>query len=318
MVPSASVIIPARNAAGTLRETLDALAAQELDLSYEVLVVIDDTSEDETAAIARDHPACSRVLSTRELGAGAMRNLGAEAAGAPVLAFTDADCAPAADWLRIGLEAIESRDIVQGAVLPMHGRPLGPFDRTLGVVSEYGLYETANLFVRADVFRRLGGFEDLFATNGRPFGEDSWFVWRSRRSGARVGFERSAVVHHAIFPGTRRGYVLEHARRRHFPALVRLIPELRGTFLYRRWFLSSRTAAFDAALAAALLAVRARSPVPLVASLPYVLAVLKDLRRWSGNEQVSSVELASALIVADAVGCGALLIGSVSARAPVL
>jgi glycosyltransferase involved in cell wall biosynthesis len=318
MTPAVTVIVPAINAGKTIHGTLDAIAAQALDRPFEVIVAVDDDSRDDTVAIAHRHPVCREVLHGRGLGPGAKRNLGATAAKAPVLAFTDADCFPTPDWLVRGLDAIRNLDIVQGAVLPAPGQPLGPFDRSLGVVSDYGLYETANLFVRTDTFTNLGGFEDLLIAGDRPFGEDAVFVWRARRLGARVGFDRTAVVHHAIFPGTRGDYLKERARRRYFPQLVRLIPELRKAFLFESVFLSSRTAAFDTALAAVLVTAKTRSLLPLLMALPYVVELLDELQRWRGSPSVGTLELAWATIAADMVSCAALAFGSVTARTPVL
>ena len=106
------------------------------------------------------------------------------------------------------MRALSGSDLVQGFVRPPPGARRGPFDRTLWVTSEYGLYETANLFVRREWFERLEGFRDWVSDHGRsgamrrPFGEDAWFAWRARRLGARTAFAERAVVHHAVFPGT--------------------------------------------------------------------------------------------------------------------
>ena len=57
--------------------------------------------------------------------------------------------------------------------------------------------------------------------------EDVWLGWRARRAGLATGFASAAVVHHAVFPRSAGEYVAERRRLRHFPALVRRIPELR-------------------------------------------------------------------------------------------
>ena len=98
---------------------------------------------------------------------GAARNRGAAAAKGSLLAFTDADCEPAPSWLSRGLACLEEADLVQGAVRPTAGSEPGPFDHTVTVERRSGLFETANLLIRRDLFQRLGGFEDLLAI-GRP------------------------------------------------------------------------------------------------------------------------------------------------------
>ena len=93
--PTYSVVIPARDAARTLGRVLDALAAQEVP-PLEVLVV-DDGSTDETAAIATERGA--RVLSTGGgRFAGGARNLGWAQARGEVVVFLDADVVPAPGW----------------------------------------------------------------------------------------------------------------------------------------------------------------------------------------------------------------------------
>ncbi len=94
MQPAVSVIIPARNAATTLRETLASVQAQTMP-DWEALV-IDDASDDATAAIAaqasRSDPRI-RLLQPQgaRLGAANARNHGIAAARGRFIAFLDAD-----------------------------------------------------------------------------------------------------------------------------------------------------------------------------------------------------------------------------------
>ncbi|WP_249010134.1 glycosyltransferase family 2 protein [Conexibacter sp. DBS9H8] len=300
--PQLSVIVPAHNAEGTLAATLAALRTQEVSASFEVIVV-DSASSDRTLQIARDLASADpriRVLHNPAGEPASSRNLGVAAARGTLIAFTDADCVPDRNWLETGLDALERADLIQGRVLPA-GRP-GRYDRTLSVGHESGLYETANLLMHPHVFTLAGGFSPLpgFAEN-RPFGEDTWFAWRARRAGARTSFSAETVVHHAIFPRGPRGYISEQRRRGHFPALVRAVPELRRHFLYRHWFLSRRTAAFDLALLGGALAWLSRRPHPLGAALPYLLMAPRP-----------------AEVLADAVGAVALARASLATRTPVL
>ncbi len=91
-VPRFSIIIPARNAAAFLGETLKSVLAQSF-ADFEV-VVIDDGSTDATAHIARDFQtddARVKVLSGPGRGVSAARNAGFGASVGPVLLFLDAD-----------------------------------------------------------------------------------------------------------------------------------------------------------------------------------------------------------------------------------
>jgi hypothetical protein len=227
-----------------------------------------------------------------------------------VIAFTDADCAPAPGWISALLAAAGDADLVQGRVLPPPDVPVGPFDRFIWVTAEYGLYETANLAIRRELFDRLGGFESILTPGrgGKELGEDVWLGWRARRAGARTTFAQDALVHHAVFPRGPGGYIAERARLRFFPELVRRVPELRGGFLHRRVFLDRRTLCFDAAVAGTVAAVAIRRPWPLAAALPYV-----RLARRRHPLRVAAVDVA-----ADAVGLAALAAGSVRSRSLLL
>src|SRR5437588_8151405 len=158
--PAVSVIVPARDSGPTLARTLTALDKQDVSVPYEV-VVVDDGSQDDTAAIAGRHsPRVTLVRNERSLGPGGARNRGVERSRGAVLAFTDADCYPTRAWLSKGLEAMENFDLVQGRVDPDPQVPRTPFDRSLAVHGDAGFYQTANLFVRREVFTMIGGFRD--------------------------------------------------------------------------------------------------------------------------------------------------------------
>jgi GT2 family glycosyltransferase len=86
---SVSVVIPCYNAEGYLRETLDSVLGQTCT-PLEVIVV-DDGSTDESAAIAESYGHPVRVISQRNQGAGAARFAGARSAGGEFIAFNDAD-----------------------------------------------------------------------------------------------------------------------------------------------------------------------------------------------------------------------------------
>jgi glycosyltransferase involved in cell wall biosynthesis len=302
--PAVTVIVPARDAAETIGRTLAALASQDLAVPYEVIVV-DDGSSDDTVTIAEGFSGSVQVLRSEGRGPGPARNTGAAASRAATLAFTDADCVPDPGWLRAGLAALEGADLVQGRVVPDPDSHLGPFDHTVWVVGESGLYETANLFVRRDRFESVGGFEDFVGARiGKPLAEDVWLGWRARRAGARTTFSSDALVHHAVTPRGPEGYVAERMRLTYFPAIARRVPELRRTLFFGRWFITRRSAAFDLAAAGLVAAVVKRSPLPLAAAVPYAVSIARYGRRWR-SARVAAVEVA-----ADAVGFGALASGS--------
>ena len=314
-MPSASVIVPARDAGDTLPRTLRALAQQRFAGEFEVIVV-DDGSRDGTVAAARRAGPAVTVIEQTPQGPAAARNAGAARARGEVLAFCDADVYPTSGWLQAGVDALAEADLVQGRVLPDPAATVGPFDRTLWISSQVGLWETANLFVTRRAFDAAGGFEQwLTPRRGKALAEDVWFGYRVLRAGARPAFCAAALAHHAVFPRAWRAYAAERARLRFFPAMAARMPELRRAFLHRRLFLNARTARFDLALAAAGMALAARRPAALLGVAPYARAVVVAAQRAPAPARPG---VAAADVIADALGAVALAAGSIRYRSPVL
>jgi glycosyltransferase involved in cell wall biosynthesis len=309
--PRVSVIVPARDAAATLPRTLRCLAAQDLAEPFEVIVV-DAGSVDATASIAEASEAPVRLARWRPAGPAEARNRGVEIAHGTLLAFTDADCFPRPGWLSAGVRALDGATLVQGRVVPDARATRGPFDRTIAVESDHGLFETANLFVRRQALERVGGFESwLRPTIGAPhMAEDVLLGWRVRRLGEPTAFCAGAEVEHAVFPRGALTFAAERRRLRYFADIAEAVPELRAELFFLRLFLSRHSAAFDLALAGVAAAIWRRSPSPLAAVLPY----LRMLRRASRGWGARSAEVAAATAMADAVGAYSLVLGSVRRR----
>lgn len=315
--PVVSVIVPARDAQHTLFRTLRALQAQELDETFQVIVV-DDGSTDRTAALVREAGSEVSLLEQPPLGPAAARNLGVRHARGELLAFCDADVVPVPGWLGAGTRALRDAELVQGRVLPDPDTSLGPFDRTIWVTHAAGLWETANLFVRRELFARVGGFEQwLRPRSGKALAEDVWFGYRAVRAGASTSFCAEALAHHAVFRRDWGRYISEHCRLQYFPAMVGRMGELRQTFLYRRTFLNRRSARFDLALAAAACSRALRSPWPLAAALPYARTLQAEAIRARPLGPPAAA-VAAADLAADFVGLLAMAYGSVRYRALVV
>ena len=306
-----SVVIPARDAADMIGRTVEAALAQDVDGDFEV-VVVDDGSTDQTAAVA-ERAGARVVRNGTATGPADARNAGAAAAAGELLAFTDADCEPQPGWLRAGVRELQQADIVQGRVEPDPSADLGPFDHTITVREESGLFETANLFVRRDWFDRIGGFRAFIDPAQGHFGEDLVFGWKVVREGGRFAFAADALVHHEVVRREPRDWIHERRRLRLFPLATREVPELRERY-FLRIFLSRRTAKFDAALAALVAAVLLRRPLLLLLAIPYLRAGLNLNRPW----QRWVMRQNAAMVAGDLVGLAALIEGSVSARRAVL
>jgi glycosyltransferase involved in cell wall biosynthesis len=195
-----SVVVPALNAATTIGDQLEALAAQVFDGSWEVIVV-DNGSVDGTADVCRGLAGFLprlRVVTCDERGTSAARNAGAALADGDVLLFCDADDAVDARWVASMFEALRRSDAVGGAVENERlspGRPehLPRHPSRLPVVAGFLPRSlTANLGVRRDVFEALGGFNREYDYGS----DDTEFCWRLQLASYRLEYAPAAVVHY--------------------------------------------------------------------------------------------------------------------------
>jgi glycosyltransferase involved in cell wall biosynthesis len=192
-----SVVIPVRDGADTLPACLDGLTAQDGAPAFEV-VVVDNGSTDGSAAVASAHPAVARVVSEPRPGSYAARNAGVAAAAGDVLAFTDADCVPEPGWLAAGARAVADAPLAGGRVVAVAAgtAPVERYDAALyldqeAYVREQGFAATANLFVRTEVARAVGGFDADLRSGG-----DLEFCQRAAAAGHAITYAADAVVRH--------------------------------------------------------------------------------------------------------------------------
>jgi glycosyltransferase involved in cell wall biosynthesis len=160
-----SIIIPAYNEEALLDGTLAAVsaAAATLDSSYEIIVV-DDGSTDRTAAIARAHGA--RVVSVNLRQIAAARNAGAREASGDQLLFVDADTFVTPEVLRGAVSSMRAGAVGGGAGARQDSNdpPWGPpvFAVAGWLMRRAGWAAGCFMFVRADVFRLAGGFDERY------------------------------------------------------------------------------------------------------------------------------------------------------------
>jgi glycosyltransferase involved in cell wall biosynthesis len=193
----ASVIVPVRGRARDVESVLASLSAQTLPAErFEVIVGEDGAVDGSIAALAAGGR--FRVSTGPARNSYAARNRAARAAGAPILAFCDADCVPEIDWLEAGLAALRSCDLAAGLVrftVPRQASVWTYLDIDTFLDQERavraGRAATANLFVRRCLFDRAGGFDDSV-----PNTSDYEFVARCVASGAKLDFAPGAVVRH--------------------------------------------------------------------------------------------------------------------------
>jgi glycosyltransferase involved in cell wall biosynthesis len=169
--PRLTAIIPARNAAATLGQCLDALLAQVS--ADEEVIVVDDYSTDETSEIA-SHYDVNLIKLSRHQGVSAARNRGAQLARAPVLFFVDADVVVAPGTITRAQTLMSRSDV--GAVIGSYDEDpsaSSTVSRFKNLAHHY-FHQSSNAeattfwgacgLVRRDSFFAAGGFnEDRFS-----------------------------------------------------------------------------------------------------------------------------------------------------------
>lgn len=209
-----SVIIPTRGRPEELRRCLNALAGQDVEGPFEV-VVVDDGSEP-PLALPPDAPFRTRLVrQTRRQGPAAARNLGAARAEGDVFVFTDDDTIPTVRWLQSVARHLFLHPNHLGVEGPTESPPYDRLTEHSVDNGASGAYLTCNVAYRRSVFEELGGFHEGF-----PFAhcEDLDFGFRIARIGA-IGFTPEMKVVH---PPKSIGIVQEVRRARMFSSEVLL------------------------------------------------------------------------------------------------
>ncbi|MBA2626129.1 MAG: glycosyltransferase [Acidimicrobiia bacterium] len=209
-MPSVSVIVPVHDAEATLGAQLEALAAQDFDGEWE-LVVADNGSTDGTVALVRkwtDRLPALRVVDARgRRGVSHARNVGAAAACGELLAICDADDVVTPGWLSALVAASADGDVLAGAFdeeslnppdVRAWRRPR-PTDEPAGS-SWFRPYAVgANCAVWARVLDDIGGWDEAYVDGGN----DVELSWRAQQHGYRPG--RPHPVAGACCPARRPG-----------------------------------------------------------------------------------------------------------------
>jgi GT2 family glycosyltransferase len=247
------IIVPTHDRPASLRRTLQSVMPQ-LSASDD-LVVVDNNSGPETAAVCREFAPRVRCIREPQQGLSHARNAGIAALGYTgaddSIACIDDDIEARAGWIEALTRALRSHPEVScagGPVLPSaasalpawltreHWAPLalqdhGERERVFDERHPAGLVG-ANFAFRADVFHAVGGFSPAVqrVRDGIGSTEDHEFLRRMYATGRRALYVPHAVVATDVPPErTSREYHRRwHRGHGRFHALMRL-PELEAT-----------------------------------------------------------------------------------------
>jgi glycosyltransferase involved in cell wall biosynthesis len=167
-----SVIVPCYNQERYLARCLASLQNQTLSRDRYEVILVDNLSEDGSAAIARTDPGVIIVEESKR-GSYAARNAGARIAKGNILAFTDSDCEVAPTWLEQILQAMSSQStmLILGSqrfateTLPLATLADYEFEKAELVFNghEKELYYayTNNMAVKRQLYLRCGPFLEI-------------------------------------------------------------------------------------------------------------------------------------------------------------
>jgi len=197
--PRISVVVSSLNGGATIRDTLTGL--EQLDYPDYEVILVNDGSTDATPVIASEYEV--RLITTKNQGLSAGRNVGIRAATGEIVAFIDDDAYPEIHWLRfLALALMEGKAVgVGGPNLPppndgwradaVANAPGGPNPVLISdTIAEH--IPGCNMAFWKDALEAIGGFDPRF----RSAGDDVDVCWRLRDRGGVIGYSPGAVVWH--------------------------------------------------------------------------------------------------------------------------
>lgn len=162
------------------------------------IVVVDNGSSESLSQLQHDFPSI-RFVEESGKGAALARNRGVKETQAEIIAFLDADCVPASDWLATISAVAERSDIVGGAIdvfdeTPSPRSGAQAFETVFAFnyrnyIEKKGFSVTANLVTSREVFERVGPF-----ING--VSEDEEWCRRARSKGCMIALAEELRVAH--------------------------------------------------------------------------------------------------------------------------
>jgi len=193
-----SVVIPVRNAATTVFETLKTIVCQEYPIRE--ILVVDNVSKDNSCEVVLRFAKTSKIpikllRQERDKGVSSSYNLGAKVAKSKYVVFLTSDCSlPTDGELKKLIEPLKDNNVVASystTVLPGYVWNTYNFwekyHASRMVDNKSSLMVLKFDCVKRDVFLKIGGFDEInFGGDGAIGGEDADINTRLRKEGKIV------------------------------------------------------------------------------------------------------------------------------------
>lgn len=207
-MPKVSFVMPVYNAVAWVGEAIQSVLMQtEKDIE---LIVVDDCSTDGTKEFLDDwasqFPNVKIIHNETNLGAGLSRNIGTEAASAPIIAITDGDDLNADERAALILKHFELNPESELVTFPylsigyynekLEEFPGGPFEET-------GYYCNPSAAVKKESLQAVGGFGKEEFTEDTHLTDDAIFIKKWLEAGKKIDYQGEAfVVFHRNLPNS--------------------------------------------------------------------------------------------------------------------
>lgn len=212
--PVVSIVIPAYNQFAYTYHCIESILENSRDVSYEVILA-DDCSNDLTVGIREVIK--NLVVARTEKNMLFLRNCNnaSKFAKGKYILFLNNDTQVQQNWLRPLIDLIESNDTIgmvgsklvysdgtlqeAGGIIWRdgsgwnYGRNMDAMLPEYNYVKEVDYISGASIMIRADLWKRLGGFDELFAP---AYCEDSDLAFQVRKAGYKVMYQPLSVVVH--------------------------------------------------------------------------------------------------------------------------
>jgi GT2 family glycosyltransferase len=214
-----SVVICTRNRANTLRNCLQALQRQHTKPA-EIIVVDNASNTTDTLQVCGEFPTVKYIREDR-VGLDIARNTGARTAKCSIVAYTDDDTIPDANWVYRTFETFEKQDIMAMTGLVLAGslhteaevifEKHWPFNRGfVHKLFDQNFFNTklssgppvweigagANMAFRREIFEDVGYFDERLDVGAAGCSGDSELWYRILANGFRIVYNPLAVVSH--------------------------------------------------------------------------------------------------------------------------
>lgn len=201
--PTVTVVVPVYNGAMTIAACLESLAAQTYPANRYEIVVVENGSDDDTAAVVARYPV--RLFHNEVRGPAAARNRGIQESQSELIAFTDADCIVSPDWLEELVKPFLDPAVgaVGGDIQPYRHKGRTHVELFSDEYSPWATYlsgeheflpqiYTPNAAYRRTLLNAVQGFNEQMLT-----GEDVEISWRIQMAtNTKFAYTAQAVVYH--------------------------------------------------------------------------------------------------------------------------